>query len=250
MADVTLTYNGSDILELSDSGSATLKTGGKYCEDDIAVEYVKPSGGSTDNVVVALPSGYKVVNCVSIPMGGYVNTLIVPSRNIDRVYIDARLDTPVSSIDSSCAIAGSKSGNSTVAGFSVFAPYSGFIIQFLSPTYYTSTIQKDNNRHAFYTELKSGYCAIDSEVSANGYTANASTASPMLLAARQTSDGTGIERQCAVTIWRYTHARGEETLIDLIPCQRKSDGEYGFYDLVSESFFGNLGTGTFTEGVE
>lgn len=47
MADVTLTYNGSDILEMSDSGSATLKTGGKYCEDDIAVEYVKPSGGGS-----------------------------------------------------------------------------------------------------------------------------------------------------------------------------------------------------------
>lgn len=45
MADVTLSYKGSDILELSNSGSATLKTGGKYCEDDIAVEYVKPSGG-------------------------------------------------------------------------------------------------------------------------------------------------------------------------------------------------------------
>ena len=45
MADVTLSYKGSDILELSDSGSATLKTGGKYCEADIGVEYVKPSGG-------------------------------------------------------------------------------------------------------------------------------------------------------------------------------------------------------------
>jgi len=45
MADVTLSYKGSDILELSDSGSAILKTGGKYCEDDIEVEYVKPSGG-------------------------------------------------------------------------------------------------------------------------------------------------------------------------------------------------------------
>ena len=44
MADVTLSYKGSDILELSDSGSATLKTSGKYCEDDIAVEYMKPSG--------------------------------------------------------------------------------------------------------------------------------------------------------------------------------------------------------------
>lgn len=250
MADVTLSYKGSDILELSDSGSATLKTGGKYCEDDISVEYVKPSGGNTDNVVVALPSGYKVVNCVSIPMGGYVNTLIVPSKTIDRIYVDARLDTPVSSIDISCTIVGSKSGNSTFAQLGVFASYSGFLFQFLSSTYYISTIQKDNNRHAFYTELKSGYCAIDSEVSAIGYTANTSATSPMLLAARQTSDGVGVERQGAVTIWRYTHARGKETLIDLIPCQRKSDGEYGFYDLVSESFFGNLGTGTFTEGVE
>ena len=48
MSDVTLSYKGSDILELSDSGSATLKTGGKYCEGDIGVEYVKPSGGGTD----------------------------------------------------------------------------------------------------------------------------------------------------------------------------------------------------------
>ena len=45
MSDVTLSYKGSDILELSDSGSATLKTGDTYCEADIEVEYVKPSGG-------------------------------------------------------------------------------------------------------------------------------------------------------------------------------------------------------------
>lgn len=45
MSDVTLSYKGSDILELSDSGSATLKTGGTYCEADIELEYVKPSGG-------------------------------------------------------------------------------------------------------------------------------------------------------------------------------------------------------------
>lgn len=46
MADVTLSYKGSDILELSDSGSATLKTGGTYCEADIELEYVKSSGGT------------------------------------------------------------------------------------------------------------------------------------------------------------------------------------------------------------
>ena len=51
MADVTLTYKGSTIAEMDASGSKTLKTAGKYCEGDIGVSYVKPSGGggSTDN---------------------------------------------------------------------------------------------------------------------------------------------------------------------------------------------------------
>ena len=46
MADVTLTYQGATIAELDDSGSKTIRTAGKFCEADIGVEYVKPSGGS------------------------------------------------------------------------------------------------------------------------------------------------------------------------------------------------------------
>lgn len=45
MADVTITYKGSTLATMDASGSKTLKTEGKYCEDDIEVEYVKPSGG-------------------------------------------------------------------------------------------------------------------------------------------------------------------------------------------------------------
>ena len=47
MADVTLTYKGSTIAEINASGSKTLKTAGKYCEGDIGVSYVKPSGGGS-----------------------------------------------------------------------------------------------------------------------------------------------------------------------------------------------------------
>ena len=47
MADVTLTYKGSTIAEMSNSGSKTLKTSGKYCEGDIGVSYVKPSSGGS-----------------------------------------------------------------------------------------------------------------------------------------------------------------------------------------------------------
>ena len=46
MADVTLKYKGATIGELSESGSKTLKTAGKYCEADILLEYVKSGGGN------------------------------------------------------------------------------------------------------------------------------------------------------------------------------------------------------------
>lgn len=44
MADITLTYKGNTIAEISDSGTKTLETGGKYCEDDIGLTYIKSAG--------------------------------------------------------------------------------------------------------------------------------------------------------------------------------------------------------------
>ena len=45
MADLIINYKGNPIAELSESGTKTLKTAGKYCEGDITVEYAKPAGG-------------------------------------------------------------------------------------------------------------------------------------------------------------------------------------------------------------
>jgi hypothetical protein len=60
MADVTLTYKGATIAELDDSGSKTLRTAGKFCEADIGVEYVKPSGGGSETETVEIEvSAYK-----------------------------------------------------------------------------------------------------------------------------------------------------------------------------------------------
>lgn len=48
MADVTVKYKDTAIAELSDSGTKTLKTSGKYCEGDVVVEYAKPAGGKVE----------------------------------------------------------------------------------------------------------------------------------------------------------------------------------------------------------
>lgn len=45
MSDITISYKGSSIATMDATGTKTLLTEGKYCEDDIEVAYVKPSGG-------------------------------------------------------------------------------------------------------------------------------------------------------------------------------------------------------------
>lgn len=55
--DVIVSYAGADIATMSDSGTKTLKTQGKYCTDDITIEYTKPSGGS-DSVYVFTGATY------------------------------------------------------------------------------------------------------------------------------------------------------------------------------------------------
>ena len=57
MADVTLTYKGSTIAEMNNTGTKTLKTSGKYCEGDIGVSYVKPEGGTSDELAKKMITG-------------------------------------------------------------------------------------------------------------------------------------------------------------------------------------------------
>ena len=73
MADVTLTYKGSTIAEMNDTGTKTLKTSGKYCEGDIGVNYVKPASGASgfwdEDTVKAFLSDRASVTSIVIPSG-------------------------------------------------------------------------------------------------------------------------------------------------------------------------------------
>ena len=52
MSDITVTYKGSTIATMDATGSKTLTTAGKYCEDDISIAYTKPSGSYIGGTVV------------------------------------------------------------------------------------------------------------------------------------------------------------------------------------------------------
>ena len=52
MSDLTINYKGNPIVEMTESGTKTLKTAGKYCEGDISVEYARPAGGGGGSKLV------------------------------------------------------------------------------------------------------------------------------------------------------------------------------------------------------
>lgn len=48
MSDITISYKGNSIATMDATGTKTLLTEGKYCEDDITIDYTQPSGGGAD----------------------------------------------------------------------------------------------------------------------------------------------------------------------------------------------------------
>lgn len=55
MSDIAINYKGSSIATMDASGTKTLLTSGKYCEDDIEIVYTQPSGGGDDGpLIIAL----------------------------------------------------------------------------------------------------------------------------------------------------------------------------------------------------
>lgn len=51
--DVVMTYEGANIVELSEAGTKTLKTAGKYLTDDVVLAYSGGSGGGGGGVTTA-----------------------------------------------------------------------------------------------------------------------------------------------------------------------------------------------------
>ena len=60
--DVIITYQGTQIATMSDTGTKTLLTSETFCEDDIVVSYTKPSsgGGGTKTVSISLTANHLI----------------------------------------------------------------------------------------------------------------------------------------------------------------------------------------------
>lgn len=65
MSDVIINYRGSAIATMDASGTKTVKSEGKYCDDDIEVVYAKPSPP---------PSPWTLINTATLELEDFTST--------------------------------------------------------------------------------------------------------------------------------------------------------------------------------
>ena len=114
MADVTINYKGEAIATMNASGTKTLLTEGKYCEDDIEIEYVK-SGGGGSTLGTKTITANDTYDASDDDLDGYSQvTVNVPASAVDTGtknintngthdvtgYASADVSVPASAVDS------------------------------------------------------------------------------------------------------------------------------------------------------
>lgn len=85
MPDVTISYKGNSIATMSASGSKTLLTEGKYCEDDITIDYTAPtpSAGSATTPNTNIP----VTPTITVSSSGLITTTVNTSQSVTPTVV-------------------------------------------------------------------------------------------------------------------------------------------------------------------
>lgn len=257
MADVEVTYNNTKIVELSESGTKTLKTAGKYCEEDIVLEYNKPSEGSSSGEnssgvlhprTCALPDTYQQVLFLQSSGTQHIVTSVpiaptVETRSIGRF---------TGSNSASVSLIGGRNNNNNNGRY-IPLSINGSDTSKLRWAYGTSDL---NSNYSAYTLNNIIYNDSNHKVYLNGIEImNASdtslnTTSQQNVTLFGMSGYSGVSYKATGRLYYVAFYNNETGVLmgDYVPCYRKSDNKPGMYDLVTDTFFTNEGTGEFTMG--
>jgi len=236
---VTIKYGGTIISEFTDSKTVTLPTNGKLMVGgDITV--------TLDNG--RLPSGYTELEYIQSSGTQYIDTGVAHTEKV-RFYLDVTILDPITTVTSEIkSVFGCLEINKRI-GVNTYH-YSYTMYQFL----YT-TGSRDNNFPVRYKQNVRGTCSFleNTFTDVDGSTTYVATPTSFtgsniyIFAVNNqgTPSNYGSSRMYNLKLYNSS------TLVrDFVPCRKDSNSTYGMFDLVSQTFFGNSGTGTFIPGPE
>lgn len=226
-----VTYKGSQIAQLTQDGSLTLNTAGKYCEGDIGLTYTGDGGEPS------LPPGYTRLKYIE---GTGTQYLILPySLNIKtRVRIRSfrtssqnYSSSQFGTINPPLQISGS------YIGFGDATDRSGrFNPDYDTPEY---TLDKD------YIKDEEGNILVNIGATSISTAQNAVFG----VVCRINCDTLHVDRIEKSRLYKFEISEDDEVMILLYPALRDSDNEVGAYDVVNDVFYTNAGTGAFVGGL-
>lgn len=227
MSKLQLRYKGSTISErdlpLTIGDTFVLETAGKYCEDDISAE-----------VVSGLPSTYQAVEYLE-------------STGIQRIILGNSV--PTSKYKFYFKLSPTRLSGSSINGYNGImgadsSPQVGFFEGGWTVGNVGSTIPYKPIVGRIYEIVYSK--DFDGSYWVNGYDTTikrTGNMNPILFCVESSTNNVFVKLYCASAI-----SDTDEYLYNLIPCYRKSDSKPGMYDLVTDTFFTNQGTGEFIVG--
>lgn len=200
-----------------------------------------------------LPDTYQQVRWISSSGTQYIDTGIKLNNN-DEVYIKFSINN----LDSTCGIFGTRGASTSEKAFCL-GKQKGTSSD-------TLILDFNNSNYASYRELLTiptytiddiFECKIDKytrQVKINNSIVGENT----ILC----NDAFNCDTNCyifktnnyftqncaSIKLYNFTIRNLNNVIHNYIPCYRKSDGEVGIYDLISQQFFINSGTGEFTKG--
>lgn len=245
MADVTLTYKGQSILELSESGNKTIKTAGKYCEDNISLAYVKSGGGG---------SGYNILKGSSPPSVGigqdgdvYLQYFELPNEYQRVEYLDftpsigiiITLPTEGYVLYDADGLSTKESGDiSDLFGYRLNnTNEKDFECGFATNGKIQSYIRNPGNDNGTALFNNSSYTVGER---AHAYILLKSPRSTAMIGKYATYSTSGVDDLAFKGKFyslRGTNIISNQTVAWFVPCYRKSDNQVGVYDHVAQAFY-------------
>ena len=191
-----------------------------------------------------LPDEYQEVEYIESTGTQYIDTGIIGRPNIK---VETNFELTDSTNISNCGFIGSRE-NSGTSRFYIISFYSnkwhlGLPSDFTSSTH---PIVRNEIQNVIFQSIDGNYSLTVNGTEIYNGNSTFSTTYPMYLFGVN-NYGT-VSRQSSFKLYTLKIQQDGNYIRNYIPCYRKSDGEIGLYDLISQTFFTNQGTGEFLKG--